>query len=482
MKALVDLVVAEANDIDERSAEPGLSKEEEAALKRREEIVQQRMASYFHIFGDKWARGLWQEYVAQNQLSNLLDDGPEYQKHLTRFLRSDPAYATISWINDVINERDYAEASRTLKQYALTQESLLWNKKIELSISKLAELAVSNKTENGGGQNPATQFKQIDTQLALIHLQDRLYSHIRPIIREAIDETAEIELVMKELGTRFVHGKPALTQLLKTGLTKLVQRQVLSVTELIDVFTLMDQTSTGGADDLNGQQYLLALQALKLSGLLRDEVTLGSLLEKLIWRRCMIRDDWEQLNRTELKNDSKVEIDTSATALFKTFKEGYKIGSLHLTFPSPLPNHPISVLTSTTPHQGFWDGPGAMQPLSPDDVLTTGCNPDSLLPLYASSPEYLEPVSRDLRAEDELLQAQIVKGRLDKWFPGVMAGAKDGLRKEAEAGTAAAQKRREMDAMITGGFKERDRELADGQEVVEFDERGFLEGGLGADW
>ena len=336
MIALVDLIVEALGDTITRSQQPGLSDEDEAALERRMEAIQERMSSYFHTYGDRWARALYSKKISKGLLADLLDDGPEEQVFLTHFLRSQPAYAKISWINEVVNERNYGEAARTLRNHALTSEMVLWNKKIELSLAKLAGMAVSEASGSTQQPDESHHIHRIDNELSLIAVQDRLYAHVLPTIQAAIDETAEVDLVMAEFAKHFVEGKPALRKVLEHGFTRLVHREVLSPAELVDVFTLMDEV-TYDEEEFGGQEHLLALQALKLSGLAAREPELCTLLKKIIWRRCMIKDDWEEINKTELKADTQVEVETGATALFRTFKEGYEIGN-------KLPRSPIHFL------------------------------------------------------------------------------------------------------------------------------------------
>lgn len=326
MGALVDLIVEAIGDTATRSHLPGISDEDEAALERRLEAIQERMGSYFNTYGDTWARALFSKKIAKGLLADLLDDGVEVQEFLTRFLRSEPAYAKISWINEVVNERNYAEAAHTLRTHALTNETVLWNKRIELSLAKLAGMAVSEQADPAHEKDESDQIPPIDHELSLIALQDRLYAHVLPTIQAAIDEKAEVDLVMAEFAKHFVEGKPALRTVLEHGFTKLVHREVLSPMELIEVLTLMDEVSSE-EEEFGGQEHIIALQALQLSGLASREPELNTLLKKIIWRRCMIKDDWEAINKTELKADTQVEVETCATALFKTLKEGHKTGN-----------------------------------------------------------------------------------------------------------------------------------------------------------
>ncbi|KAI9877864.1 MAG: hypothetical protein M1830_002605 [Pleopsidium flavum] len=451
MKALVDLIVQAAGKTGAQLQRAGLSEEEEEALEQWMDVIQQRMGSYFHKFGDQWARALYTKHIAEGRLANLLDDGVDYQDFLTRFLRSDPAYAKISWINEVVSERNYEEAACTLVNQAENQETILWSKKIELSLAKLAGMAASEKA-GVVDKKERNKHEQIDDQLALMNIQEQIYSHVEPTIRAAIDEKAEVELVMAEFGKQAVEGKPALRQVLEHGFIKLVNRQVLSTEEIIEVLTLMDEVSYSN-EQFGGQEFFLAARALKLSGLAKHEPELGTLLERILWRRCMIRDDWEYINKTELKDDTEVEIETGATALFKTFKEGYKIGIVR-------PCNPISSISIADRRSGFWEGADAVQPPTPDDVLGAGCTTEDLRDRYPEGAEdHREPVARDMTTEDDLLQYYIDKGRLDQWFPGVMAAAKQSVRNDADAAGEAAKKRKEMDKMIEEGFKEQDRQF-----------------------
>ncbi len=111
-------------------------------------------------------------------------------------------------------------------------------------------------------------------------------------------------------------------------MTRLVAREALDVEDLVDTLTLMDNIPDAKADnELMDTRYFSALKLLRLS------TTAGEgrqLYEKIIWRRCMIQDDWESINRTELKDDTQVEVETGATALFKTLREGYRTGKCSL--------------------------------------------------------------------------------------------------------------------------------------------------------
>lgn len=68
-------------------------------------------------------------------------------------------------------------------------------------------------------------------------------------------------------------------------------------------------------------------------------------------------------------------------------------------------------------------------------------------------------MARDLRTEDDLLQYYVDRGRLEQWFPGVMAAAKQSVRNDADTASEEAAREKAMDDIIVKGFKERDEEL-----------------------
>lgn len=93
----------------------------------------------------------------------------------------------------------------------------------------------------------------------------------------------------------------------------------------------MDEDGLDPDDEFSTRRFVTALNLVRLHGFETGEIGRKELLEKIIWRRCIIQDDWPKINRTELKDDAQVEAETGATALFKTLREGFKLSML-LTF------------------------------------------------------------------------------------------------------------------------------------------------------
>ena len=349
MDVLVQLVGTEMSEAAANFGRPGLGREERAKTRERMDRLHDRFESYFSRFGVRWATALFSRQVLEGKVGSLLDDNAEWQSFLTGFLRERPEFAKAGWINEVLGERDFGRATENLLDVAVPKERELWAKKVELSMGKLTLLAgtatatetatttatatstttkATSKTTKGttaAASDRDARLARADQDLEMVTVQDQLYRHIASSIREAIDEAAEIDLVRKDFGSQVTKDKPALSTILEQGLTALVAQEPMSVTMLIDVLTLMDHHyDFDNASELTGQEFY---QALRIARFVRSEnVPKGILLERIIWRRCMIRDDWTVINDTKLKADRAVEQSTGNTALFLNLRAGYQAG------------------------------------------------------------------------------------------------------------------------------------------------------------
>jgi nuclear pore complex protein Nup133 len=249
-------------------------------------------------------------------MADLLDELPDQQEYLTEFLRSKPEYAKISWINDITREEDFGQASNTLLELGLEWEQDVWSKKIELSMGKLALLANRGMSEgNDILTRTKIELKSTEDQLALIKIQDQTYDIIRPIIDTAIDENAELELALQSYGNHALRKQQALLSLLEDSMTHIIKHEAMDARKLIDLLTLM--SDNGNYDEfLRGQQFYLALQASH-HGLSKDE---QPLTQRVIWRRCMLVDNWVEVNDTDQKYDEQVSEQLRRTALYMTFR------------------------------------------------------------------------------------------------------------------------------------------------------------------
>jgi nuclear pore complex protein Nup133 len=327
METLVELLTTVIGKLTEE-LKPGLSKGDEAEVQAKISYWEDKISSYFEKFGDEWAQALFTRQINDGLLGSVLFQH-SFQPYLTRFFERNPGYEKLSWMNDVIGESDYKRASEHLNHLAMEEQSSAWSKRAELSLGKLAELAFAEERYKGDpskrieNAKNAIKTKEFKRQVALLDIQDLLYSHIQPSIAHAIDAAAQVQLALEGFAEDIVTDLPGLAQLLKAALSRLVAREVLSAEEIIDILTLMDivYNTEDNESDIVGHEFYLALRCLDSSDL---DTARKSMLEKIIWRRCVIRDNWIDINKTVKKNDAQIEAETAATSLFKTLKEGFQ--------------------------------------------------------------------------------------------------------------------------------------------------------------
>ena len=342
MQALVELVTQGLKDCQDRLHQPGLSDDEEAELERRVLLNKSRLQSYFKKFGGAWANALYTFRISRGELADLLDDEVGQQSFLTEFLRSETSYYKIGWINEIVAERNYQMAADHLIQVQ-KEETNLWNKKVELSMAKLALLAAEEKKQTPDVHTKSI-IKKTDRRLAITNTQESLYDCIRPTFQGAIDETAETDLAIDAFCRGHLKEKPSLRAITAELIKKLVARQALTPEDLMDTLTLVHVDSRLHEEDFAAHRFFHALSLSRLAGHDRSDPGRKDLNEKLIWRRCIIQDNWEAINHTELKGDAEMEAVTGATALFQTLREGFRNG----TPPATQSKH-TCILTDPTP-------------------------------------------------------------------------------------------------------------------------------------
>jgi nuclear pore complex protein Nup133 len=322
MDALVELMVELQDQIKDQKVSHNLSSEIPAVVIDDMDAFAQKIGSYFEKFGEPWADAFFSRQIIVGQPGMLLSMR-EYQPHVTRFLKKFPGYARLAWINEVIGEDDYESASRTLQNLALEQESNLWDKRVEISLAKLTRLATWEKTGRPKNEDGHGSIRKLDDLAEIGGIQELVYEHILPALHGAIDQRAALELAMDHFGKHVVANRPALRELLEDALARMIDRQVLAVEQLVDLLTLMDSVHflEGDESGLLGREFHLALRILRLSGYADTDPTYHDVLQKMIWRRCMIRDDWEAIGETDLRPDAELESHVRDTALFRTLTE-----------------------------------------------------------------------------------------------------------------------------------------------------------------
>ena len=330
MQALVDVIEQNTAHSLDRLQEAGISDTEEEELQDRLGTNHQLMESYFQKYGDDWADVLYTKTVSRGEIADLFENVGNFQEFLTRYLRKRPEYSKISWINEALAEKNYARAAGNLL-LSHKDETNLWSKKVELSMGKLALMAAGEK----GQQESAgieTEIRRVDRRIAIIDIQEMLYGYIETALRSALDESAKADIALTEFGLN-TKKRPTLRNLMQRTMKALTAREALPLDDLIDTLTLIsiNTRNTKPGKKFADRRFFLALKLLKLSGLRSKDLGRYELHMKIIWRRCMIQDNWEAINRTEGTTDAQVIEATSSTALFLTLKAGFEDGKLGLT-------------------------------------------------------------------------------------------------------------------------------------------------------
>lgn len=277
--------------------------------------TEQSVGSYFRQFGDRWANAFYELCIHCKAMSTLMLSFKEHSQYLTAFLRKNPKYAKIAWLNEAIQERNFDEAANGLLKLGLHQERDLWSKKIELSIGKLAHLA-------GQRLGKDAEIADVRGQLGLIEVQNQVFQHVSPTIEVAIDDAAELQLALESHGNRALK-KSVFASLLQDGLSRLIRHDAMDALTLVDLTTLMNGNENISDEqyEFRSQQFYLALEALKCGALNSSE---QRLVQRIIWRRCMLRDKWDLVNDTADKLDEEVSNQLRTTTLYLTYRACYK--------------------------------------------------------------------------------------------------------------------------------------------------------------
>ena len=413
MKALIRLDVEAKERMIQRAKEgPEPSANDFKRLEKELKSIQERTKAYFEKYGSVWAEAHFNQLVIEGNLGSLLVEGQadnKKQPHLTRFLRKNPGYQKISWINDVVGEKDFGHAARTLESLTMKKVDDFWTKKTELCLAKLASIA-AGETDRGATTNePQSSTKRFDDRLALLDLQSRVHAHISPSIGPVIDDTGAKQVALETFGKRIVGDKkfPALRALLNDGLGLLVRGKAVGPEGLVDILTLMDPVVYSGhkEDDpqILGHEFWLALKALRLGEVDRS---VSESLTHIIWRRAMIRDDWIMYNDTTDKDDAEVTAAMTKSSLFRTLVDYYELIQHH---PEESSNIKLS---------------------SPSRVLEAEIFPKSLQMRFRENE--IEHVLRDLQAENAILKKYVEKGRIELHYGGLLKMAQTLVRTEAD--------------------------------------------------
>ncbi|QSZ32551.1 hypothetical protein DSL72_002129 [Monilinia vaccinii-corymbosi] len=409
LQTLAAVLMFEATACVERLGMPGIDPDDFEYFSERAKALNDRVDKYFANFGASWATALYEYYISQGGLEPMLNEYQNHRSFLTAFLRDKPEYAKIGWIHEVTREKDYDEAARMLLELGLDRERDVWSKKVELSIGKLSRMAGRNYSQKNGIFIPdggEAELVRANQELGLLKIQDLIYQYIYPSIDTAIDDNAEVQLALETHGNKDLKRQFSFMNLLENSMTHLVKHEAMDAFCLVDLLTLMgDNFREMEQDDFIIGRFYWALEAIRLGVSNKEEKLL---IQRLIWRRCLLGDDWVAINNTEAKDDQFIEDRLKTTALYWTLKACFK----NRIFEKDL----------------------TIQPLSPQEVIGA-CTVELEQRWSRIDASMRERMMQDYQIEDDALTPYLETARLEKWHQQVLDLAKQDFRNEIEEET-----------------------------------------------
>ncbi|KAI8625733.1 Nup133 N terminal like-domain-containing protein [Xylariaceae sp. FL1651] len=393
LPALAEVLTREIDALRDELSVPNTAADELERIESKMAEKEDKVQECFGTYGKDFAFPFYEYLFTTYGVDALLEyDGDKTYK--TMYLRTKPELAKISWINDIIGEEDIDHAADTLLDLGLAREQQVWNKKIELSLGKLARMAESSRPSskasmsvqevNINGTTEDARVDAIDKELAVIGIQNEFYNtQIRPIISVALDESEELGLVLEAFALKHPKKYKILSQIFEDAIKRLLKHEALDALTLIDLLslvTLPSETKENIAD-----QFFLAIQ-VAYNGLRGAERVQA---ERLVWRRCYLREDWSAINNTSMKDDDETLDVLGQTDLFQFYCTLY-----------------------------------ADQQTSSDKVDHRRLGPSEALGVYTETLDrrfgnmekgYREKILEAMRWEDSNLRKHIEKHRLEDW-------------------------------------------------------------------
>ncbi|RWA04107.1 hypothetical protein EKO27_g10999 [Xylaria grammica] len=323
LHALAEVLTREIDMLRDELLIPDIAASQTEKIESRMSEREGKIRECFETYGEDFAFPFYDYLFTTYGVDALLGYEGD-KKHKTAYLRTRPELAKISWINDIVGEEDIDHAADTLLNLGLAREQQVWNKKIELSLGKLARMAESSRPASKAsttiqeatinGTTEDARVDAIDKELAIISIQNEFYdTQIRPVIKVALDETEEPGLAQEAFAPQYPKKYKILTQLFEDAMKRLLQHEALDPLTLIDLLTMV--TLPPETKDNIADQFFLAIQVAS-NGLHGEERYQA---EQLIWRRCFLREDWTVINNTSMKDDEETMDVLGQTDLFQLY-------------------------------------------------------------------------------------------------------------------------------------------------------------------
>ncbi|KAI1207369.1 Non-repetitive/WGA-negative nucleoporin C-terminal-domain-containing protein [Annulohypoxylon truncatum] len=413
LPALAEILTREIDGL-RHQLETGLTPERAAKIESKITAKEERVQEYFRSYGKEFAFPFYEYLFTTYGVDALLEYDSD-KKFKTMYLRTKPELAKVSWINDIIGEEDIDHAADTLLDLGLAREQQVWNKKIELSLGKLARMAESSRPSSKAsmsiqeasvsGTTEDARVDAIDKELTIIGVQDDLYNtQIRPVISVAL-EGEELSLVQETFALKIPKKYKILSQIFEDSLRRLLDHEALDPLTLIDILTLI--TLPPETREHMPDQFFQAILVAHNGLIGADRVQ----AERLIWRRCFLREDWMQINNTSLKNDNDIVEVLGQTDLFQfycTLYANQQNGGDKTNYRRLSPSEVAGVYTETLDRR-----------------------------FEKMEKSYREKVLEVMRWEDSNLLKHIEKHRLEQWAKETRKYAEEAVDQQYDESTAA---------------------------------------------
>ncbi|KAL9090047.1 MAG: hypothetical protein Q9159_002215 [Coniocarpon cinnabarinum] len=390
--------------------------------------LEQRIAKYHREFGYAFTNPYYGALIARHSYGSLLKQASTFPQDVTTFLRAETTRRPLSWINDILSARDYAMAGHVLVNDATTAEQKAWNRGVELGFAKLAILAADEEEHHSGLAQAAPGHLNDDTtrpgshwhdrrrqqSLYLLSLQNQLWTRVRHLTYNALDEESKVDLLMEALGDHLrKHSRSRLSTLLSVALANLIADDALGAESLVDILTLINDDNAQEPVDIGDDVFFMAIAAVRNDATLSDERR--DVLTKVCWRRAMLSDDWADINRiiaADRMGDDAVRELLSSTVLYRTFLEGFK---------ATVERHKDSQEGGGMPNGDANDAPLAyfedMPTPNPSQCLAAGTTfNDWALRFGEDRREIGEPLAAECQIEGKWLERSINKNQLERWW------------------------------------------------------------------
>ncbi|KAH7107498.1 Non-repetitive/WGA-negative nucleoporin C-terminal-domain-containing protein [Auriculariales sp. MPI-PUGE-AT-0066] len=262
---------------------------------------------YIERYQEVYAFDLYSYWIERGMGPSLFQDAEKHPKLVDLFFKQNDA-ARLKWIHD-LSYRRYQDAARGLR-YCVTDEPLIANRQLMLSLAKLAALA---EVQPGERANPE-QTKTYEVGLDFVAIQTSLVENFQKQVSTA--GKAHIEHTVDEIvaayGSKLEVSRPMSFKLFRGNVRSLMQGQALDAEDILDVITMKDNSQ-----EVNryGEALRLLASCVELPEARRRLCTLN------IWRRVLLHDDWHPFQHTARLTDEQLIRRMQETALYQTLRE-----------------------------------------------------------------------------------------------------------------------------------------------------------------